>query len=242
MLILKTLKLRNCSVISTDNCIQSDKVLSEIITFAAQTIYHMFLKEASLLDTVLNNKDIKAFIFDMDGTLVDTLPAHYEAWLQACSEFKVSFSMDYFQSLTGRPATELGKDLIRTFNMPVDPNDLVKQKEALVNEQLHKVKVFDPILEVIEKFHSRIPMAVGTGARREMADRILETTKLQSFFDFVVTSDDVTNYKPHPETFIKSSDHFGVDRKNCLVFEDGHLGIEAAKTAGMMVIDVKQFY
>lgn len=202
----------------------------------------MSINKTSLLDSILANKDIKALIFDMDGTLVDTLPAHYEAWLKASEEFEVSFSMEYFQALTGRPATELGKDIVKEFNLPISSVELVRRKEALIKEQFHKVKVFEPILEVIKHFHGILPMSVGTGARKEMAESILEATQLKKYFDIVVTSDDVKNYKPHPETFMRSVEHFGVEPKNCLVFEDGHLGIEAAKTGGMMVIDVKPFY
>jgi HAD superfamily hydrolase (TIGR01509 family) len=178
----------------------------------------------------------------MDGTLVDTLPAHYEAWLKAGEEFGITFSMEYFQALTGRPARELGKDIVKKFDLPISSDELVRRKEALVKEQFHKVKVFKPILEVIKNYHTNIPMAVGTGARKEMANSILIASQLKSYFDLVVTSDDVQNYKPHPETFMKSAEHFGIKPENCLVFEDGYLGIEAAKKAGMMVIDVKPFY
>ncbi|MCU4162795.1 HAD family hydrolase [Carboxylicivirga caseinilyticus] len=202
----------------------------------------MKLNNSSLLGTVLDKTEIEALIFDMDGTLVDTLPVHYAAWLKACSEHNVHFSMEYFIKLTGRPALELSKDIIRDFNVPMEPMELWEKKEALVKGQFNRMEVFPAIAEVISHFHKKVPMAVGTGATKAMATDILELTKIDHYFDYIVTSDDVQNYKPHPETFLKSADFFGVDPSKCLVFEDGQLGIDAAKEAGMMVIDVKPFY
>ncbi|MBS2099496.1 HAD family hydrolase [Carboxylicivirga linearis] len=201
----------------------------------------MKLNKTSLLDTVLEDKDIEALIFDMDGTLVDTLPVHYAAWLKACNN-EVNFSMEYFIKLTGRPALELSKDIIRDFNVAMDPKELLEKKEALVKGQFNKMKVFPGISEVLNHFHSKIPMTVGTGATKEMANNILELTQLNQYFDYIVTSDDVQNYKPHPETFLKSANYLGIDPSKCLVFEDGQLGIEAAQKAGMKVVDVKPFY
>jgi beta-phosphoglucomutase family hydrolase len=202
----------------------------------------MLINNSSLLESVKANKKVEALIFDMDGTLVDTLPVHYEAWIKACSEYGIDFSMDYFRKLTGRPVTELSKDIVEKFNIPIHPKELAKRKEALVEGQFHRMKVFPFMLEILNSFHNKLPMAVGTGSRKEMANTILKTANIAGFFDNIVTSDDVNQFKPHPETFLKSAHHFGVQPENCLVFEDGQLGIEAAKAAGMMVVDVKAYY
>ncbi|MCU4176198.1 HAD family hydrolase [Carboxylicivirga sp. N1Y90] len=202
----------------------------------------MIRNTSSLLEIIVSTPNIKAIICDMDGTLVDTLPAHYEAWLKACAPYNVNFSMDYFQKLTGRPAVELAKDIISKYNLPIEAEELVRIKNAYVSEKLDKVEVIQSVFEVIQHFHGKLPMTVGTGAREDMATGILEATKLRQYFDAVVTSDNVSNYKPHPETFLKGAAHVGVKPENCLVLEDGDLGIDAAKSAGMMVIDVKPFY
>lgn len=202
----------------------------------------MFLNNSSLFDRIKSCNGIEALIFDMDGTLVDTLPAHYEAWIKACEEFNACFSMDYFRKLTGRPTLELGKDIVEAFQIPLDPQTLVDRKNAMVNEQIDKMVVFPQIKDVLDHYRGQLPMAVGTGSKKDMADRILSATQLTTYFDIIVTSDDVSNYKPHPETFLKSAEHMGVTPSKCLVFEDGELGLRAAKDAGMNVVDVTEFY
>ncbi|TRX65945.1 HAD family phosphatase [Carboxylicivirga sp. M1479] len=186
--------------------------------------------------------NIKGLIFDMDGTLVNSTPIHYKAWLEACRPFGVEFSYDFFITLTGRPVVELSKDLIARYQMDISAIELVNKKEQLVENNLHHVQLIQPVIDVMDKFQGKLPMAVGTGASRERAQRLLSDAGIIERFDIIVTSDDVDNYKPHPDTFLKAAKGIGVDADCCLVFEDGHLGIEAAKSAGMSVIDVKPYY
>lgn len=185
---------------------------------------------------------IKGLIFDMDGTLLNSTPVHYKAWLEACQPFGVEFSYDFFITLTGRPVVELGKDLIERYKMDADPFELVARKEQLVKSNLHNVQIIKPVFEVVKNFQGRLPMAVGTGASRERANKLLTDSGIIDRFDVIVTSDDVNNYKPHPETFLKAAEYIQVQPEDCLVFEDGHLGMDAATSAGMQVIDVKPFY
>jgi HAD superfamily hydrolase (TIGR01509 family) len=85
-------------------------------------------------------------------------------------------------------------------------------------------------------------MSIGTGSTRNGAKKTLEIIKMQHFFDFVITADDITNPKPHPETFLKCAALMKVNPKDCVVFEDGILGMQAAKEAGMMVVDVNDYF
>ena len=85
-------------------------------------------------------------------------------------------------------------------------------------------------------------MAIGTGGSRRLALKTLEVIGLDRYFDILVSSEDVNQFKPHPETFLKCAELMGVEPADCEVFEDGILGIEAAQAAGMMVVDVTQYY
>jgi HAD superfamily hydrolase (TIGR01509 family) len=85
-------------------------------------------------------------------------------------------------------------------------------------------------------------MAVGSGGHREAVIRTLEITGLRKYFDIIVTANDVDNFKPHPETFLKCAELMNVDPAHIEVFEDGDLGIEAARMAGMVATDVRSWY
>jgi beta-phosphoglucomutase-like phosphatase (HAD superfamily) len=98
------------------------------------------------------------------------------------------------------------------------------------------------VTDLVRKYHGIIPMAVGTGGMRRLAFKTLEIIGLKSYFDVLVASEDVQNYKPHPETFLKCAELMGVNPVDCEVFEDGILGMKAAETAGMMVVDVTNYY
>jgi beta-phosphoglucomutase family hydrolase len=187
-------------------------------------------------------ESVKGLIFDMDGTLVNSTPVHYKAWLEAVKPFGVNFTYEFFITLTGRPVVELSKDLINRYKLDIDPIDLVNAKEQLVEKNLNNIELIQSVYEVMKQYKGQLPMAVGTGASRERAQFLLSTVGIIDEFDIIVTSDDVTNYKPHPETFLKAAEGIGLAPANCMVFEDGHLGIDAAKEAGMHVIDVKPYY
>ncbi len=206
---------------------------------AAKQYVTMNIKQAL---TIPVPTDIKGLIFDMDGTLLNSTPIHYKAWLAACQPYGVDFSYEYFITLTGRPVVELAKGLIAAFNIPVGAEELVCKKENLVEQNLHNVELIQPVFEVVQAYKGRLPMAVGTGASRERAVRLLTNSGIMDYFDAIVTSDDVSNYKPHPETFLKAAEAIRVNAKSCVVFEDGHLGMDAAVAAGMQVIDVKPYY
>ncbi|MBK3519533.1 HAD family hydrolase [Carboxylicivirga marina] len=198
--------------------------------------------DSSTQNTIVVPEGIKGLIFDMDGTLVNSTPVHYVAWSEACAPYGVQFDYDFFIMLTGRPVLELSKDLIKRYKLDISAKELVRIKEDLVEKNLHNVKLINPVIDVMDRYQGKLPMAVGTGASRERTDFLLKTSGIIDRFDAIVTSDDVNNYKPHPETFLKGAEAIGVKPGECLVFEDGHLGIDAAKTAGMHVIDVKPYY
>lgn len=178
----------------------------------------------------------------MDGTLLNTITIHYQAWETVCRKYGIEVNKDYFLALTGRPIIEIATSIVNDFNADVKPEILLKEKEDMVSAYNKPIELIEPIVKLVYDYANVLPMAVGTGSNREKALDMLNKTNLISYFDCVITADDVTNGKPHPETFLRCAEHMGVDPKFCQVFEDGPAGIVAAQDAGMIATDVKPFY
>ena len=186
----------------------------------------------------------RGLIFDLDGTLVNSMPLHLKAWHHACGVYGIDFSSDFLHRHTGTPAWEIAKILLkeRGLERQVRLNDFLETKTNYFYSIQDQVREVEPVADIARKYHGILPMAVGTGGHPEAVRRTLEITGLNKYFDIVVTAEDVTNHKPDPETFIKCASMMGINPSLIQVFEDGDLGIEAAIRAGMMPVDVRSWY
>jgi beta-phosphoglucomutase family hydrolase len=188
------------------------------------------------------NPKAKGLIFDLDGTLADTMPIHYIAWKNAASRYGIDFSPELFGQLAGIPLYPTVEKLNELFEKDIDPYEMGNIKEAEFEFNMHLTPQIQIVTNLVHKYHGKIPMAVGTGGARRLALKTLEIIGLQDYFSILVCSEDVSHYKPHPETFLKCAELMGVAPVDCEVFEDGGLGIQAAQAAGMMVVDVTKYY
>jgi beta-phosphoglucomutase family hydrolase len=184
----------------------------------------------------------KGLIFDLDGTLADTMPIHYIAWKNAAAKYGIEFTPQLFMELAGIPLYPTVEKLNQMFGKTIDPREMGDMKELEFENNMHLTPEIMVVTNLVRKYHGKLPMAIGTGGNRRLALKTLEIIGLDKYFEVLVSSEDVENYKPHPETFLKCAELMGVNPLDCEVFEDGVLGIQAAKTAGMMVVDVTQFY
>ena len=186
--------------------------------------------------------ETKAFIFDLDGTLADTMPLHFEAWTKTAEIMNLEFSLDFLKSCAGMPSYKIINLLNEKNNHSIDPQEFSTLKEEYFTKEMHRIKKITAVTDLVYKHHGKIPMAVGTGGKRSIATETMQILDLDKYIPILVSADDVTNHKPEPETFLKCAELMGVAPKNCQVFEDAVLGFEAAKKAGMMLTDVTPFY
>lgn len=187
---------------------------------------------------------IKGLIFDLDGTLADTMPYHFEGWKKACEKFGVSIDQSFLRLHSGSPGKIIAAELLKKngHGNTITIEEIIKEKLNQFYMIQHKVKPIEPVADIVKRYHGILPMAVGTGGHREAVTRTLEITGLLQYFDIIVTSNDVTNYKPHPETFLRCAELMNIEPSGIEVFEDGELGLEAARRAGMLATDVRGWY
>ncbi len=187
---------------------------------------------------------VKGLIFDLDGTLADTMPYHYAGWKKACNKYGADIDSSFLRLHSGSPGKLIATEILKKngLNGTVTIGEIIDEKLDQFYRIQHKVKPIEPVADIVKRYHGLLPMAVGTGGHREAVIRTLEITGLLKYFDIIVTANDVTNYKPHPETFLKCAEMMNVDPSFIEVFEDGELGLEAARTAGMIPTDVRSWY
>lgn len=180
----------------------------------------------------------RAYLFDCDGTIVDSMPLHYIAWKTALAEWNCTFDEELFYSWGGKPVDEIISTLnaMQSLSMPVE---LVgKRKEGLYYELLPQLKAIPEVLEHIEAQYGRIPFAVVSGGHRSSVTRSLTAVNLLDRFETIVGAEDYVNSKPAPDAFLLAAERLGIEPRYCLVFEDTELGIQAATAAGMASVRV----
>jgi beta-phosphoglucomutase len=188
----------------------------------------------------------KAFLFDLNGTIIDDMEFHACAWYNILvNQLGAKLTWEEVKKEMYGKNEEL---LIRIFG-----------KDHFTKEQMRKMsfekecdyqKEFTPHLKLIEgldiflekAYQQQIPMAIGSAAIMFNIDYILDGLNLRHYFKTIISADDVVISKPHPETFTKCADGLQVKYENCIVFEDSPKGVEAALKAGMKAVVIKTYH
>ena len=174
-----------------------------------------------------------AYLFDCDGTIVDSMPLHYKAWKQVLSEWNCEFSEERFYAWGGMPIVEIISSLNKEYGLSMPVETLATRKESLYFELLPQLKPVPEVVEHVLEQHGKIPLAVVSGSTRDSVVASLTALKLLDRFDALVCAGEYQNSKPHPEAFLLAAEKLQVAPVNCLVFEDTDMGIQAATAAGM---------
>lgn len=195
-----------------------------------------------VIEAVLAEGDVRGLIFDCDGTLADSMPPHYVAWSETLTRYGLSLDEDEFYRMGGWPTVVVARHLIERAGATHDPEQLMRDKEARFQEILHTVQPIQPVVAVVRHFERRLPMAVASGGIGAICRQTLDYVGLGTTFEAVVTADDVTRHKPEPDVFLEAARRIGIAPAQCLVFEDAEPGLEAARRAGMRVIDIRRWF
>ncbi len=194
----------------------------------------------SPLPLVLPAGSFRAFLFDLDGTIADSMPIHFRAWTQAVTEFGGTFPEELFYALGGVPLLRTVEILNERFGTTMPPEATVHRKEALYLEKIEEVQAVAAVADLIAAEYGRLPFAVVSGSPRSSIFRTLTTLGLLDRFEVIVGSEDYARGKPNPEPFLTAAAQLKVPPESCLVFEDADAGIQSAEAAGMAWVRIPQ--
>jgi HAD superfamily hydrolase (TIGR01509 family) len=179
-----------------------------------------------------------AYLFDCDGTIVDSMPLQYIAWKKALAEWNCPFDEQLFYAWGGVPVPKVISWLNERQRLSMPVASVAARKEAVYLELIPRLKAIPEVVEHIDDQYGRIPLAVVSGSNRESVTASLISTKLLDKFATLVCAGDYQNSKPNPEPFLLAAARLGVAPEACLVFEDTDMGIQAAQAARMAWVKV----
>lgn len=183
--------------------------------------------------------DFPGVIFDCDGTLADTMPLHYRAWVETLETYNAEFAEQLFYDLGGVPTLDIVHILNERFGYSLPPVAVAHAKEERYEALLPQAEPVPQVVELVRAYHGRVPLSVASGGLRRLVDKTVAALGLTSHFQAICTAEDVSRGKPEPDLFLLAAERMCVTAKGCLVFEDSDLGLEAARRAGMVGVDVR---
>ncbi|MCB9885797.1 MAG: HAD-IA family hydrolase [Planctomycetes bacterium] len=183
---------------------------------------------------------IAGLIFDCDGTLADTMPTHYLAWQAMLGPYGIPFPEPRFYAMGGIPTERIIRALAADAGVAVtDVEAMVLEKERLFLQHLDALAPIVPVVAVAAAYRGKLAMAVASGGYRDVVASTLERLQLRDWFAALVTAEDTTRHKPEPDVFLEAARRLGVEASACAVFEDTDIGLQAARRAGMLAVDVR---
>lgn len=199
-----------------------------------------------LLQTVFGSLHRFAFIFDKDGTLIDTESIYFKAFDRMLREYGCEHDLETHGSMMGASAVHCMEILQARHTLIPQESDAHRYLLERLDYFFHSIREEGglPIMPgsatlLHQAREYGIPVAMATSAKRVNAERDLKQLGWNKYFQAVVTSDDVTRHKPAPDVFLEAARRIGVEPSRCIAFEDGYRGLKSAKAAGMKVVFVR---
>lgn len=182
---------------------------------------------------------INAIIFDLDGTLANTEKLHYRAWEKTLLANHVEeFTFTSFLRYVGTSNEKVAGDYIAGESIDKTVIQLIKEKQDNYMELIPEVELCYGATQIVEHFYGKKILAVASSSHEKEVRAVLKTHNLLDYFQEIICGDMVTNKKPDPEIYLKTSGLLQVPPSKCLAFEDSGPGLNAAKNAGMFGIAI----
>jgi beta-phosphoglucomutase family hydrolase len=188
--------------------------------------------------------EVRAFLFDMDGVIVDSNPLHRVAWAEYNRRQGVETTEAMQQRMYGKRNDMIVRDYLGQHLTDAEVFAHGAAKEKLYREMLapRLSETLVPGLIAFLERHPEMPKAVATNAEPANVEFVLDAAELRGVFRFAVDGQQVANPKPHPDVYLRAAELLGIPPANCVVFEDSHGGVAAGLAAGMRVVGIATTY
>lgn len=180
-----------------------------------------------------------ALLFDLDGTLADTMPLHNQAWIETLQEYGYPMTAEILMEYAGVSNVKTVEIFNKRFNWNLNPQEIAHKKESNVTEKLKELS--EPVaatFAIVKKYSGKKPMAIVSGGAKVQVENILRRLNLLQYFSVLITAESTERGKPFPDPFLMAAEKLNVSPKDCVVFEDGAAGIKAAQACEMKIVFV----
>ena len=187
------------------------------------------------------DKNIRALIFDCDGTLVDSMPLHFETWRETFEAYGHKYPHTFVDERKGMPIKKVIEEYNLEYNAAIDPEKFAGEYELRTIVKLQNVKPIKTVTQIVYQHNGILPMAVCSGSKKESVETSLKAIGVYTYFKEIITADDNLRAKPAPDIFLEAAKRLNIEPQFCQVFEDSDLGIKAALAAGMVATDIRKY-
>ncbi len=184
----------------------------------------------------LDNYD--ALIFDLDGTLIDSMEQHNSAWMATLLENGVDLDLQFFEETTGLSSERIVGIINERLNMQLDPKLISQSKRAKYRASMAEVKTAPAVMDIVKAYHGKLPMGIVTGGSHPVVDILLPQLGIDHYFSALMCADDTKEGKDTAVPFDLVAQKLGVKASKCVFFDDGDAGLKGARAAGMDIIRV----
>jgi beta-phosphoglucomutase-like phosphatase (HAD superfamily) len=200
---------------------------------------NLSISEGERMRKIAVPKFIKGLIFDCDGTLVDSMPLHIQAWEHAITSMGGAWDPPFFSAKKGMPEAEIIALYNAHYSARFDSEEMLAAKHRFFHAHASQFKPIPYVVDIVHEYSGTLPMAVASGGTRNNVEMELDAIHIRTCFQEILTADDAIKPKPSPDLFLEAARRLGVAPEYCQVFEDGDLGLEAARNAGMLATDIR---
>lgn len=186
------------------------------------------------LNQISRKKNYKAFLYDCDGTLADNMHAHKAAYQKAAAQFGITLDTAIIDELAGWPTPLIATEINKRYGTDVPPADFAALKSAtFFNDFIEETLPVEFVVRHLKNHIGAVRIGVVSGGSRKTVTRTLTVIGLINDIEVLVCADDTERGKPYADPFLSAARQLGIAPRDCLVFEDGDPGVQAATAAGM---------